>query len=64
MAGWSKLSSASVTETLTLHLAKKHTDLAHMFLATQNDNFEENKTTIAANTAEKTVLKKINRTFM
>ena len=35
-----------------------------MFLATQNDNFEENKTTIDANTAEKTVLKKINRTFM
>ena len=58
------MSSASVTETLTLHLAKKHTDLAHIFLATQNENFEENKTTIAAIIAEKIVLKKINRTFM
>ena len=64
IAGWSKLSSASIPETFTLHRAKKHTDLAHIFLATQNENFEENKTTIAAITAEKIVLKKINRTFM
>tara|TARA_B100000424_G_C22923114_1_gene491139 strand:- start:235 stop:378 length:144 start_codon:yes stop_codon:yes gene_type:complete len=47
-----------------LHPLKKQTDLAHIFLATQKENFEENKTTIAARIAEKTVLKKINRTFM
>tara|TARA_Y100001954_G_scaffold224888_1_gene264794 strand:+ start:795 stop:902 length:108 start_codon:yes stop_codon:yes gene_type:complete len=35
-----------------------------MFLAIQNENFEENKTTIAATTVEKTVIQKINRTFM
>ena len=64
IAGWSKLSKASIPETLTLHPVKKHTDLAHIFFATQKENFEENKTTIAARIAEKTVLKKINRTFM
>ena len=64
IAGWSKFSKASIPETFTLHPVKKHTDLAHIFLATQKENFEENKTTTAARIAEKTVLKKINRTFM
>lgn len=64
IAGWSKLSNASIPETFTLHPAKKHKDLAHIFLATQKENFEENKTAIAARIAEKTVLKKINRTLM
>ena len=64
IAGWLKLSNASIPDTFTLHPLKKQTDLAHIFLATQKENFEENKTTIAARIAEKTVLKKINRTFM
>ena len=64
IAGSLKLSKASIPDTFTLHPVKKHTDLAQIFLATQKENFEENKTTIPARIAEKTVLKKINRTFM
>ena len=64
IAGCLNFFKASKPVTFTLHPVKTHTDFAQIFLATQNENSEENKTTTAARTAENIVLINISMTFM